>query len=75
MLSTYHLQGAAQHTDQYVRKPQLVLRAAVVWQLDKVGKGVLVKDERKLLVIAGPVGDRRCDVQEDLKANLCTDEL
>ena len=40
----YHLQGTTQHADKYVGEPQLVLCAAVVRQLDKVGEGVLVED-------------------------------
>lgn len=43
-MGTYHLQCTAQHADKYVGEPQLVLCAAVVRQLDKVGEGVLVKD-------------------------------
>jgi hypothetical protein len=74
MSSTYHLQGTTQHSDQYVREPQLVLRAAVVRQLDKVGQGVLVEDQGELLVVAGPVGDCGCDVQEDLETDLHTSE-
>jgi hypothetical protein len=29
---------------------------AVLWQFDKVGKGILVKHKRKLLVVRRPVG-------------------
>ena len=67
---TYHFQCAPQHADEYVGEPQLVLRPAVVGQLDKVGERVLLEDQRELLVVARPVGDGRCDVQEDLEADL-----
>ena len=40
----YHLQCTTQHADEYVGEPQLVLCAAIVRQLDKVGEGVLVED-------------------------------
>ncbi len=71
-LHLHHLEGAAQHAAQDVGVPQLVLGAAVVGQLDKVGKGVLVEDERELLAVARPVGDGRDDVEEDLEADLST---
>jgi hypothetical protein len=69
-MGTYHLQCTTQHADKYVGEPQLVLCAAVIGQLDKVGEGVLVEDQRELLVVAGPVCDGRCDIQEDLEADL-----
>ena len=48
----YHLQGTTQHADKYVGEPQLVLCAAVVRQLYKVGQRVLLEDEGELLVVA-----------------------
>lgn len=67
---TYHFQRTPQHTDKYVREPQLVLCPTVVWQLHKVGQRVLLKNERELLVVARPVRDRRRDVQKYLEADL-----
>lgn len=48
------------------------MRTAVIRQFDKVSEGVLLEDERELLVVARPVGDGRCDVEEDLEADLIT---
>lgn len=61
-LHLHHLQGAAKDPAVYVGEPQLVLRPSVVWQLDKVRQGVLVKDERELLAVVRPVGDLGGDV-------------
>ena len=69
-LHLHHLQGATEDPAVEVREPQLVLRAPVVRQLDKVREGVLVEDEGELLVVVGPVGDLGRDVQEDLEADL-----
>lgn len=69
-LHLHHLQRAPQHAAEDVAVPELVLRAAVVGQLDKVGEGVLLEDQRKLLAVARPVGYGGCDVEEDLEADL-----
>jgi hypothetical protein len=65
-----HLERAAQHATQQVAVPQLVLRAAVVGELDEVGERVLVEDEAELLVVGGPVGDGGGGVEEDFEADL-----
>lgn len=65
-----HLEGAAQHAAEEVRVPELVLGAAVVGQLDEVGQGVLLEHQRELLAVARPVRHGRCDVEEDLEADL-----
>lgn len=75
LCGTYHLQCTTEHANQYVREPQLVLRAAIVRQLDEVGKGVLVKHQRELFVVARPVGNCGRNVQEDLEADLYACEL
>lgn len=69
-LHLHHLQRAPQHAAEDVGVPELVLRAAVVGQLDKVGEGVLLKDQRELLAVARPVCYGGCDVEEDLEADL-----
>jgi hypothetical protein len=69
-LHLHHLERAAQHAAQDVGVPQLVLGAALVGQLDEVGEGVLVEDQRELLAVARPVGDGRRDVEKDLEADL-----
>ena len=65
-----HLEGATQHAAEDVGEPQLVLRAAVIGQLDKVCQRVLLEDERELLAVARPVCDCGCNVEKDLEANL-----
>lgn len=69
-LRLHHLEGAAQHAAEDVGVPQLVLGAAVVGQLDKVGQRVLLEDERELLRVAGPVGYGGRYVEEDLEPDL-----
>lgn len=69
-LHLHHLQRTPQHAAEDVGVPELVLRAAVVGQLDKVGEGVLLEDERELLAVARPVRYGGCDVEEDLEADL-----
>lgn len=69
-LHLHHLQRTPQHAAEDVGVPELVLRAAVVGQLDKVGEGVLLEDQRELLAVACPVGYGGCDVEEDLEADL-----
>lgn len=69
-LHLHHLQRAPQHAAEDVAVPELVLRAAVVGQLDKVGEGVLLEDQRELLAVARPVRYRRRYVEEDLEADL-----
>lgn len=69
-LHLHHLQRAPQHTAEDVGVPELVLRAPIVGQLDKVGEGVLLKDQRELLAIARPICYGGCDVEEDLEADL-----
>ena len=46
------------------------MRPPIVWQLDEICKGILVKDQRELVVVARPVRNLRRDVQEDLEADL-----
>lgn len=69
-LHLHHLQRAPQHTAEDVAVPELVLRAAVVGQLDKVGEGVLLEDQRELLAVARPVRYGGRYVEEDLEADL-----
>lgn len=69
-LHLHHLKCAAKHAAEYVGVPQLVLGASVVGQFDKIGKGVLLKDERKLLAVTRPIRDRGCYIEEDLEADL-----
>lgn len=69
-LHLHHFKSTPQDPTEDIRVPQLILCPAIVRELDKVCQGVLVKDERELLVIARPVRDRRCDVEEDLESNL-----
>lgn len=65
-----HFEGAAEDTTEDVGVPQLVLGAAVVWKLDKVGKGQFVKDEGELFAVGGPVGEGGRGVEEDFEADL-----
>lgn len=46
------------------------MRPAIIRKLHKIGERVLVKNEGELLVVGRPVGDLRCDVEEDFKADL-----
>lgn len=71
-LHLHHFQGPPQHTAQDIRIPQFVLCAPIVRQLDKVSKGVLVKDERKLVIVRSPVCDLRGDVEEYFEPDLGT---
>jgi hypothetical protein len=52
MVYTYHLECTPQHAHENIGEPQLILRAAIVGQLYKVGERVLFKDEGELLVVA-----------------------
>lgn len=69
-LHLHHFQCTPQHAAEDVRIPELVLRAAVVGQLDKVGEGVLLEDQRELLAVARPICYGRGYVEEDLEADL-----
>lgn len=69
-LHLHHLQRTPQHPTEYVRVPQLILSAAVVGQLDKVGEGVLLEYQRELLAVARPIRDGGRYVEEDLEADL-----
>lgn len=69
-LHLHHLQRTPQHAAEDVGVPELILRAAVVGQLDKVGERVLLEDQRELLAVARPVRYGGCDVEEDLEADL-----
>lgn len=69
-LHLHHFQCAPQHPAEDVRVPQLVLCAAVIGQLDKVGEGILLEDQRELLAVARPIRYGGRYVEEDLKADL-----
>jgi hypothetical protein len=65
-----HLQGTPQHAAKYIRIPKLVLRSAIVGKLHEIGKGIVVDNQGELVVVARPVGNLWCDVQEYLESNL-----
>lgn len=69
-VEAYHLKSPSQHANQNIGEPQLILRPSIIRQLHEIGQRVLIKHQRELLVIAGPVRNRRCDVQEHFEADL-----
>jgi hypothetical protein len=66
----HHFECSAQDTTEDVGEPQLVLGFAVIRKLNEIGQGVLVEEQRELLVVRCPVGDCGSNVEEDFEADL-----
>jgi hypothetical protein len=67
--ATHHFERAAQHARQKVREEQA---AALGGELDKRRERVLVEQQRALLAIAAPLGNRRRHAQKVLEPSLWT---
>lgn len=65
-----HFQGPSQYAAKDIGVPELILRPSVIGKLHEVSQGIFVKDQRKLLVVVGPVGYLGSNIQKDLESNL-----